>query len=554
MMPALIYLLALLFAQVQSQAQARSAPPAPPAYRISGIVVDAVTGAVVPRAELSIILEAAETKTRAGDNGSFSFEGLQPGKYQLYAFAQGYVREGFDQHGPFFTGIVVGNGQDSEHLVFRLHPQAVITGRVTDERGEPVRHADVTLFRAGVNDRRIGGQFGPKPTNDLGEYRFARLLPGKYYLAVSARPWYAQTGLNYFDQPEPNQEGISFSRTTWKPDPALDVVYPITFYPGVTDEHAAVELNLAAGGREEANIQLRAVPALHVRLTNLHADEKNPVGIGAFRRVFRSYSAPQNVESRQISPGEYEVAGLPPGDVTLLIVPNSGQSGPSPRTSIRMNLSGDETLDAAGTVVTSNVSGRVIWPSGSIPEHVQVNFIDAESRNVSTAVLKDGAFSFPALQAGTYRVFVQPRPGGEYVQSISASGAKASGTRVTIEGAGDVHLDINMGQGFGQVTGVAQLDGKPVAGVMVLLVPASGEDLEVNSRRDQSDSDGSFKLPNILPGKYVLMAIQDGWDLDWMNWQALKPYREKGRALQIAPKETKNLTVDAQHAIKKNPD
>ena len=59
-------------------------------------------------------------------------------------------------------------------------------------------------------------------------------------------------------------------------------------------------------------------------------------------------------------------------------------------------------------------------------------------------------------------------------------------------------------------------------------------DLEQDSRRDQSDSDGTFTLANILPGKYVLMAIENGWDLEWMNPSVLKPYRERGITLPLA--------------------
>ena len=30
-------------------------------------------------------------------------------------------------------------------------------------------------------------------------------------------------------------------------------------------------------------------------------------------------------------------------------------------------------------------------------------------------------------------------------------------------------------------------------------------------RRDQSDSDGSFALRDVVPGQYTVVAIQDGW-------------------------------------------
>lgn len=62
---------------------------------------------------------------------------------------------------------------------------------------------------------------------------------------------------------------------------------------------------------------------------------------------------------------------------------------------------------------------------------------------------------------------------------------------------GDVDLTVTLAQG--QVTGVVQLEGKPAAGVMVLLVPESGREMEEDSRIDESDSDGTFSLSGFFP-------------------------------------------------------
>ena len=178
-----------------------------------------------------------------------------------------------------------------------------------------------------------------------------------------------------------------------------------------------------------------------------------------------------------------------------------------------------------------------------------MTLVSEGNQNATAKLLKDGTFSL-GLQAGTYKVFVNLRSNEQYIRSVSASGAKTFGRQVTIEGAGEVQLSIMMGQGPGQVTGVAQLDGKPAAGVMVLMVPESGENLEEDFRMDQSDSDGTFTLANALPGEYILMAIKDGWELEWMNSSVLKPYREKAQTIRIAPNETKKVTVEVQSTIK----
>lgn len=289
----------LLLALFSVNAQANSQRQVAAGYRISGILVDALTNSPVAGAQVSISLGNDAAMTTTGDDGRFAFAGLQPGKYVLSATALGYLREGYNQHGAFFVGIAVGDGLDSEHLIFRLHPQAVVYGRVTDERGEAVRGAQVFLI---ASDPTRGGR--PKSVraqmlaNDLGEYRFAHLDAGKYYLAVQANPWYAQPQLSL--QTRENSgfvgsgRGPSFgSRISMDPDPLLDVVYPITFYPGVTDERSTAELTLSPGDQEQANISVRAVPAAHLYLTGLSQAEGNPFACGSDSEGFR-YSQPRH--------------------------------------------------------------------------------------------------------------------------------------------------------------------------------------------------------------------------------------------------------------------
>ena len=169
---------------------------------------------------------------------------------------------------------------------------------------------------------------------------------------------------------------------------------------------------------------------------------------------------------------------------------------------------------------------------------------------VSRKLRKDRTFSYPAVEADTYEVRVNlGRADEEYVERVTATGAKASGREVKIEGAGDVQLVIRMGKGLGQVMGVVNVGGKPEAGVMVVLMPESRENVEKDTRMDQSDSDGTFTLAGIVPGKYVLMAIVDGWDLKWAEEGVLEPYWKNGQRMEIAANEMKKVTVEGQKRI-----
>ena len=519
-------------------------------YRIAGVVVDSATGAPVPHATVSVFQDAEETQSTSGEDGRFIFSGLAAAKYPLSATAHGYVREGYQQHGAYTTGIAVGDGLDSEHLVFRLHRQAVITGRVTDEYGEPLRQAQIILlrFESGTGSGTPSDQ-GRTATDDLGEYRFPHLLPGKYYVAVSARPWYAQMELN--SATNSAQSGSSANGPSSKPNvnPLLDVVYPVTFSPNATEGRTAEELILAAGETKQADIHVQAVPAVHLHLTNLSTDENAQINFSASESLFGSLDEAVNTVSGQISPGEYEVAGLPPGDVALEVMQNGSQSRTS-RT-IRTNLRGSDSLAVAGSGATANVTGRVILhDQDESPEQGQVSLRNENNQNASTALEKDGTFSLSAVQSDTYKIFVSFPDGEEFIEKLSATGATTHGREVTISGAGDVQLLITVGQAEGELTGVAKLDGKPTSGVMVLLVPETGENLEENSHLDESDSDGTFTLAEIPPGKYKLMAIEDGWELERTNWSALQPYLEKGQPLDFSASEKKKVVVQVQRLKK----
>jgi hypothetical protein len=559
-MTALTLLLLLLSARTtQNPSQS------PAAHPIAGVVVDAVTGAPVPRAKLSISLQNEEIETTAGEDGRFRFQPLEPGKYRLYAAAPGYIRERYDQHGAFSTAIVVGAGLDPEHLVFRLHRQAVIYGRVSDEHGDAVRHASVQLFArskgkgAGSNLLQTQTQ-----TNDLGEYRFGHLLAGKYFITVQAWPWYAQPGLT--SRREQDQRFLAFSNDHSKADPLLDVVYPLTFYPGVTEARTASELNVSAGSLEEANIQLQAIPSIHVFLRNLPADENNPnpapnsdpnpvpnpLSITAAQKSFGSSLMGISTVFGQVSPGEYEVAGIPPGEITFAI--GTGGNQPNGTRTFTATVFGGDTLDMAAAGHMVNLSGRVLpKPAETDIEQLELTLIADDNRTASTRLRKDGTFSFAPVQAGTYKPYLSSPRGRQYVQQLSASGAKVHGTEVTLDGTHDVQLTVTVASGVGHVTGVAQLDGKPKAGALVLLVPQSAEGFDDNLRMDQSDSDGSFYLGGILPGKYLLMAIEDGWDLEWANPVALKPFHEGAEVIPIAPDDTKKITVNVQRNPQNKP-
>ena len=269
-------------------------------YKISGTVVNAVTGAPLARAKVSV----ADTRARArrietitDEGGHFEFRGLAAGKYALQGTRSGYLVSAYQQHDQFSTAIVTGPEFDTGKLVLRLTPMAMIAGHVLDEAGEPVRAARVRLYMedysAGVSRvDRAGGA----TSDDRGYFDIGVLRPGTYFLSADAKPWYA------VNPPAEN--------SAQHVPPALDVAYPTTFYGGATEAEGAAPIELKAGERQEIEIRLSPVPA--VRLI-FRAPEESPFQIPVLqKRVFDSLqSLPPQI--RPTGPGVFELVGVPAG-------------------------------------------------------------------------------------------------------------------------------------------------------------------------------------------------------------------------------------------------
>jgi hypothetical protein len=78
---------------------------------------------------------------------------------------------------------------------------------------------------------------------------------------------------------------------------------------------------------------------------------------------------------------------------------------------------------------------------------------------------------------------------------------------------------------------------------MVVLVPRQMTALDALARRDQSDSDGSFSLRDVPPGDYTVVAIQDGWQLDWVQPQVIRRYLPGGVAVTVTDSSGKLVSL-----------
>ena len=505
-------------------------PAAVETFKIAGTAVNAMTGAPLVQARISI----ADTKDRnrvisviTQESGHFEFSDLRAGKYSLEGAKRGYIPSAYEQHEQFSTAIVTGLEFATEHLVLRLMPMAMILGHALDEFGEPVRRAQVSLFREdhGEGMKRIL-RAGFSTSDDRGFFDFNLLQPGTYYASVSAKPWYAV-------HPITAAEG---GNTGQQVSPALDVAYPTTYYGGATEADGATPIELKGGDKTNIEIRLSPTQALHLvfRTPQGQPDQGNafyPPDLQ--KRVFDSVQHVQTEGVQQVAPGVYEVTGVAPGHYTVRTRNGaSGQMGQS--TDVELSQNGQELSASDGEALGSVRVKIKMLGEATLPKQYAVILRDPRGRGMAYRQGDaTGQVSFEEVVPGKYAI-QYAAPGQPYwvVRTSSAAG-ESRGHEVNVAPGATVELTAYLAGGVMRIEGVAQKNGKPVAGVMVALVPNDPETHRELFRRDQSDFDGTFSIAGVIPGTYTIVAVEDAWGFEWAKPGVLARYVQHGQEVIV---------------------
>lgn len=579
-------------------ARASSQPPIVPLFRIVGTVVDSLTKSPVPGAELTLVpmgtrrstglstrrrsqQQPEQTVTAVADTaGRFTIEAPSAGGWSLTAAAHGYHSQAFDEHDGYSTAIVLTEANPSFDLTFALPPASAIEGYVLDDAGEPVRNGRLTLSLvppATPEDPHPHGQVrANQHTDDRGYYRFSSLLAGDYEVRLQAQPWYATTGGAQFRRVAGDGVGSGIGGVSAFADPSsapapLDVVYPILWYPGVADFSAATPLTLRPGEAREADFRLSPIPGFHLRIAAAAApaeDSARPAiqNNASLSQVLPDGSeAPVAMSAQTDESGNMEFSGLAPG---TYIVHRPGEwigTGDSAAT-IRISPDSARSVDLSQATAATPVTVK-IDPPADIPS-LQVIFRDLSTGRISF-LRNPQTFGFQGPRGGLVAippVSKDPSPaarsidlepdryevslagiGDLHLTGIEATGATATGRTVTI-GGGSPSLSLHVAAGRANIAGFVHIRGAPDAGAMVLLVPATLGDPAglCITRRDQSNTDGSFDILNVLPGAYILVAIDHGWDLNWRDPATLRGFLTHGLPLDLTGAGDRRESVEAQ--------
>jgi hypothetical protein len=392
-----------------------------------------------------------------------------------------------------------------------------------------VRRAQVRLFK---DENRFGIRSTvlrqTVATDDRGVYELARINPGDYYVAVSGRPWYAQAAAHS----QPNENGQESASP-------FDVAYPTTFYPQATDSEDATPIPIRGGERIQADVTLNAQPSVHFRIRLPVEDKEGGRSLMMLQSIFGQLE-PVSSFTQSIQNGALEISGIPPGHYDFTWSHN-GPGGPVTETHFSGVVTSSTTELTPGDAESEvTVTGKVTSVDGKTPSGGITLRPNRQGRAYTAMLDKAGEFDMK-VPPGDYEIVGQiPQM---YLARLTAQDGAVKNRVLTVKAGSTPRLELLASRGFGQIDGVAMRGEQPASGVMVLLAP---DDNPVLFRRDQSDSDGTFTLANVVPGHYRLLAVERGWELEWANRDVLNAFLKRSVPVEVRANDKLTRTVEVQ--------
>ena len=510
----------LVFAAVLDAQPPEGQPVLTSDCAVDGFVVNAVTGEPLARARVMLMGPRGQNGVSADNAGRFRFTDIPCGQTQIMVMKPGFLQGGYGvpRPGGLFLPLILASGEAAHDLKISLTPQAVVTGKVLDEQGDPMMGVQITALAARVVEGRRSFQPGAATsTNDLGEYRLAGLQPGKYIICA-----YPNNSLNGFDPGEKN------------------TVPGVRCYPGPPEGGAASALDVR-GTDNRADFTISRVPAVRIRGNLLGAVRGAGVSLAKRGANGMNRTLPGNVSPD----GSFEIHGVLPG--SYLLTTDFWESGK--RLVARLPLEVG-TSDIDGVTVRLEpgftVTGQVRFdlkkgqPGPGAPGLSLRSSDPLTGGGQLTWDKTRASFSVNELTPGNYRLEVFPN-GHYYLKSATLAGRDISKEEIPItQAAGPI--DVVLADDGGSIEGqVEDAAGKPISG-WVMVLQAGRAPRNVMSR-----ADGHFKVSNLPPGDYQVYAWDDVQPVEYANpdWMMRNA---KGAAASVEAGQTAQVKLQQQPA------
>jgi protocatechuate 3,4-dioxygenase beta subunit len=496
---------------------------------LQGRVLQNPDGQPVRKATVQLAGAPGQYSAVTDTEGRFTIIDVEAGRYVLMAEHPGLVQVGSHR-------VLIGLSQDTSDIVLRMQPAAVITGRITDADGDPMRDVGVTASRVGA--ARAGRHdSGNGSTNDLGEFRIPDLHKGRYTV-VATPPRNLQA-------PSPSQ----------REKPTDELVYVATYYPGTLDKDQAVAVDAQAGAETPINFSVLTSKAYRVTGALQGLTSSN------FAQLMLTSSERGTEAEQQLGPdGKFDFTHLLPGSyrVQVMVANLSGTTLQPAMQVLDVNQSievnGQDIVDLhlhvdQGAVVR----GRMRMDTAETFDWTQliVTLLNTEMSSIlrptASRVDKDGTFELKNVPNGKYFLVVAARGQANKLRDYFTKAVLLNGQEVGDSGfttAAGTNLEVVISAKGATIEGmVVDEKGKPVPSVTVVDVPDPERRLRPDLyQQDTTDERGHFSLRGLNPGSYTVLAFEELQE-SITEPEFLQSHGSQGEKVQLDEGARKSIVV-----------
>ncbi len=430
-----------------------------------------------------------------------------------------------------------------------LIPQAVVSGKIMDQDGDPLNGARVGLLQeqwVRGKQRYYSTSTQTAPTNDRGEYRIANLSPGKYYLYVQK---------TYFGPDPVNQAAAS-----GKPD-----IRPVgTFYPQAANISEAAPLELKAGqDLSGMDIRLRSAPTYHIRgkiAGPMPQDESARLTVLASPRD-EEISYLGGSQSTVDSKGTFDLPGVIPDKYTVTLIRLSPESPVRGLSRQAVDVGSADVDDVVLTIVPSLTVRGQIRIEGNLPPGASPPALTNARVSLGVvgrmfapgmpphATAADGSFIIENVFPAKYYLRTYA-PAGTYVKSVRFEEQELLGKELDLSQGSAGELEVVLRYGPAEVDGTVQAGGlntsvaraSPPPYATVVLVPKMNPET-FSMRYSNTNQDGDFSVKQVPPGVYRAYAFEDMKVDELQNPDILRELGSRGVELDLRENDKKQLQL-----------
>ena len=506
-------------------------------YRVSGVVVNTVTGEPVPRAlvDVNVPVErkradgitefnAKRLAVMTDGSGQFSLEGVPAGRYAIGVRKPGYITEWEYRARPQQQTEVGPGAAGSVRVV--LVPQGVIAGHVTDVRGHGLAGIMVQVQTSVISEgKRTWQQAGVANSDEDGEFRVSSLKPGDYLVRFGPM---AQEGL--FERPE------------------METGMPVEYWPNARTATAAGVVSVRPGETFEADVALREQRLLKVEGEVVGVPEGDGgTACQILNEDREDVTLGQNVVRQE---GRFSLRVAGPGSYTVdcrffgeIATPYRGQQRVQIATSVtglRISLAPMGELPISYTLENVAPDGPGYRDAGVAPTLTLRRVGSGESYSSQQPPVKVGASPKPAFQQvepGTYWLELN-NYGNYYLASATFRGRDALREPVTIEPGQGGRFDVVLRDDAAHVA--IKLEAGGAEGMQAILAV---DELRAVPPRVLPYGAGLGEAV-LAPGRYTLFGFNPQLlnSVEYANPKVLEKY--SGQTVTVSAGEHKSVVLN----------